>query len=225
MLCRLLESMADIFHITKWQCLPSIVADDGLWCDNVMAATPGRAAGIGYAHIKERRARTAVPLGSGGMVSDYVPFYFVPRSPMLLANKSGEAPGNPDGQAPIVHLLSSTGAIIDAGLSFVFTDGHPVISGLTQFFDSVEYLDQVDWAVLKARYWNDIDNDMDRKRRRQAEFLVHSFVPWNLVDRIAVLNEEVANRVKECLVSSDHKPHVAVVGLKPTTNWPEGYYY
>lgn len=35
-------------------------------------------------------------------------------------------------------------------------------------------LDKIDWDVMGSDYWNDTNEDMNRKARRQAEFLVYS---------------------------------------------------
>ena len=49
----------------------------------------------------------------------------------------------------------------------------------TDFFDDLKDLDKIDWDLMQSRYWNDTNDDPDRKRRRQAEFLVHEFFPWS----------------------------------------------
>jgi hypothetical protein len=41
---------------------------------------------------------------------------------------------------------------------------------------------------MEAWYWNDTPDDPDRKRRRQAEFLVHGALPWDSVEFLAVRN-------------------------------------
>ena len=50
-----------------------------------------------------------------------------------------------------------------------------------------------------ADYWADTVDDMDRQRRKQAEFLVHRFCPWDVVNRIGVLNDAVKKRVERIL--------------------------
>ena len=52
-------------------------------------------------------------------------------------------------------------------------------SGYTDFFDRLDDLDKVDWKIMKSKYWNDTDEDPDRKRRRRAEYLVHQLFPWH----------------------------------------------
>ncbi|MEU5780384.1 DarT ssDNA thymidine ADP-ribosyltransferase family protein [Micromonospora lupini] len=39
----------------------------------------------------------------------------------------------------------------------------------------------VDWPLLGARIWKDVPDDMDRMRRRAAEFLVHRKFPVDLL--------------------------------------------
>ena len=164
---------------------------------------------MAHSHIKIRRARTRVPVCRGGTLADYVPFYFGPRSPMLYAINAGAVEGCREGQAPILHLEGSASRIAAAELPFAFTDGHAVMT-YSEFYDDLAELGNVDLALMNARYWNDTDADPDRKRRRQAEFLVYEFLPWNLVDRIGVLNENVRAQVEGWLVGSDHAPEVTV---------------
>jgi hypothetical protein len=40
---------------------------------------------------------------------------------------------------------------------------------------------------------------MDRKRRKQAEFLVHRAVPWHLINSIGVINPTMRQEVQEIL--------------------------
>jgi hypothetical protein len=39
-------------------------------------------------------------------------------------------------------------------------------------------------------------NDMDRQRRKQAEFLVHRSCPWTLIQEIVVIDSAIARRVQ-----------------------------
>ena len=44
--------------------------------------------------------------------------------------------------------------------------------------------------MVYQRYWKDNLDDMDRQRRKQAEFLVHRFCDWSLINEIAVIDEQ-----------------------------------
>ncbi|MEA5583637.1 DarT ssDNA thymidine ADP-ribosyltransferase family protein [Nodularia harveyana UHCC-0300] len=72
----------------------------------------------------------------------------------------------------------------------------------TAFFDEIEYLyadNVIDSEIMQAKFWNDTAEDGDRKRRRQAEFLVHQFLPWGLIEEIGVINTIIQTQVKEIL--------------------------
>lgn len=70
----------------------------------------------------------------------------------------------------------------------------------TTFYDDLESLPEaIDWEIMKADYWNDTLEDGDRKRRRQAEFLVYQRVPWSLIRGIGVHNETVQGKVNRIL--------------------------
>lgn len=198
-----------IYHITHINNLASIRAAGGLRSLNLMRLARTGYTNIAYFGIQYRRATTQVPCGAGGTLHDYVPFYFAPRSPMLYTIHRGNVGGYDQGQGPIVHLVSTAEAVRTAGLSFVFTDGHGTIA-LTEFFDDLAQLNQVHWEVMESRYWFDTPEDCDRKRRRQAEFLVHNFFPWQLVTEIGVIDPTMRAQVVRLLQNATHQPAVTV---------------
>ena len=46
------------------------------------------------------------------------------------------------------------------------------LAAYTKWFDYLSHLDQIDWSMMYQRYWSDHPDDMDRQRRKQAEYLV-----------------------------------------------------
>lgn len=164
---------------------------------------------IAHHSIRLRRESTVVPCGPGGKLVDYVPFYFAPRSPMLYTIHRNNVEGYSEGQHPIVHLVSSTQAVKESRRDFVFTDGHATME-LTEFFDELRHLDRIDWDVMGLRYWYDTDVYPDRKRKRQAEFLVYQFCPWELVFEIGVIDSTMQEQVRANLERTAHQPIVTV---------------
>ena len=75
------------------------------------------------------------------------------------------------------------------------------VASFTAWFDDLAELHRVDWDTVYLRYWADEVNDMDRQRRKQAEFLVHRFCDWQLIDKIAVINDTMKKRVEDILTS------------------------
>ena len=199
--------MTAIYHITHVDNLPAILQHGGLFCDADVASRCPTHRNIGYSHIKERRLTTPVPVGPRGALGDYVPFYFAPRSPMLFVIDRGGVPAYTEGQEPVLHLVASAEAVVAARLGFAFTDGHAVMA-ISGYFDDLGQLPRVDWNVMGARYWNDTQADQDRKRRREAEFLVHRFFPWALVEEIGTLTPAMRERVESLLPVAGYRPRV-----------------
>jgi hypothetical protein len=202
--------MTAIYHITSIKNLPGILRKGGLICDREMMESDREYVSIAHQHIKERRANKQVPCTPGGTVADYVPFYFAPRSPMLYVIYRGGVEGYRDGQTPILHLVSSAEVVKDAGLPFIFTDGHAEMR-LSNFYQDLDDLNKVDWNVMRLRYWRDTNADNDRERRRQAEFLIHQFFPFNLVESIGVINSTIQKQVLGLLQNVEKKPDVRVM--------------
>ena len=198
-----------IYHITHKDNLEGIISRGGLVAQSVMDTDPIAYCNIAHATIQDRRAQTQVSCGPGGFLHDYVPFYFAPRSPMLYAIDRGNVEDCTEDQSDIVYLLSSAQGVADSGLEFVFTDGHGIME-LSDFYDDLEDLDKIDWDVMNARYWADTDDDPDRKRRRQAEFLVYKMLPWDRIEMIAVMNNEIKAQVEGIILSSSRKHPIKV---------------
>jgi len=137
--------------------------------------------------IQRVRRVKLIPCDPGGTIHDYVSFYFGPRSPMLYQLHTGWVPGYSEGQEPIIYLVSTVQRVYDAGAQYAFSDGHG-IAEFTKWYDDLDALDQVDWTAVNATQWNDTVDDMDRQRKKQAEFLVHEFCDWALIRGIGVLN-------------------------------------
>jgi hypothetical protein len=134
---------------------------------------------------------------------------------MLLTISSGNVQGYTEGQPPLVYLVSNAQAVAAAGLPFAFTDGHAIMA-FTEFFSDLARLDRIDWEVIRGKWWNDTPEYPDRKRRRQAEFLVYQQFPASLITEIAVFDAGIEAKVLEILRSS---------GLKvPVQIKPDWYY-
>lgn len=136
---------------------------------------------------------------------------------MLFQLKSGRVAGYDEGQKPLIYLVSSAQAIAEAGIPFVFSDGHG-IAAFTDWYDDLGQLGQVDWNMVYQRYWADTADDMDRQRRKQAEFLVYRFCPWSLIEEIAVMNQ-AAKLAVESVFDDFHDEVRRKVVIRP------GWYY
>jgi hypothetical protein len=150
---------------------------------------------IAYSTIQAQRAAKRVPCGPRGSLHDYVPFYFTKRSPMLYTINRGNVPCD-GGQGALVHLVSTAQRVAAAGLGFAFSDGHGIMA-YSSFYDDLEHLGEVDWDVIASRMWNDTVEDGDRKRRKQAEFLVRNEFPTHLIRRIVVRTPQRKEQVEE----------------------------
>lgn len=203
-----------IYHITHIHNLPSILRSNGLVANSRLRRERISYLDIAHESIQDRRARTLVPCGAGGVLHDYVPFYFAPRSPMLYAIHKGKVEGYAQGQNPVIHLVAEAEAIDASGLAFAFTDGHAVMA-YADFYDDLEALEFViDWELMKSNYWFDKEEDPNRKCRRQAEFLVHQCCPWRLITEIGVINTAIQEQVQQRLQNINYQPPVRVY-----SNW------
>jgi hypothetical protein len=140
-----------LYHITHIDNLAPILQCGGLLSNTVLRARKRNFRDISHGNIQDRRATTTVPCGGGGVLHDYVPFYFAPRSPMLYTIHKGNVPNYQGGQAAVLHFVTTVENIEAAGLTFTFTDGHAVMV-YSDFYTDLEDLEMIDWNVMKLRY-------------------------------------------------------------------------
>lgn len=201
--------MPEIYHITHIDNLPSIIDAGGLWSDSEVADGRVEARGIAHQHIKDRRAQRIVPIPPGGTLCDYVPFYFAPRSPMLYSIHHGFVEGYHGGQDNILHLVAQVEDVVQMGLPFVFSDGHAEMA-ISTIYNDLTHLDEIDWDLMESIWWNDTQEYPDRKRRRQAEFLVRQFFPWQLITKIGVRLVRIQTEV-QAIIEQRSQVHYPIV--------------
>jgi len=206
-----------IFHITHVDNLPSILADGGLISDAALIARTTSVATIGMSSIKQRRLSLPVRCHTGDCVGDCVPFYFCPRSIMLYIIHCAN---NPDlayrgGQESIVHLeldLYEVAARATADQRrWAFTLSNAGAS-YAEFRSRLDQLGEINWDAVDSTDFR----SSTVKEGKQAEFLVHGFVPWDLVRRIGVRNQAIATRVQGAISAATDRPPIDVL--------PEWYY-
>jgi ssDNA thymidine ADP-ribosyltransferase, DarT len=106
--------------------------------------------------------------------------------------------------------VSTVGAVIDAGIPWVFSDGN-CGAILTGYYDSRDELDaKVDWPLQRQQMWNSTADDPTRETRRAAEFLVYMLMPWSLVRWLVVRSEAAAATVGAHLSEAGESREVLV---------------
>lgn len=133
---------------------------------------------------------------------------------MLFRLHREHSEGQGDGQGALIYLVTTTERLVAARLDFVFTDGNAATT-ITRFYDDLSLLPHaVDWPLMQARYWSNNEQDGDRVRRRQAEFLVHRSVPLELIDSLAVIDDAVRSNVETLLSQAG-----GIVPVHVRTDW------
>jgi hypothetical protein len=187
-----------LFHFTHIDNVPTI-ATEGLFCDCEAVSRSLPKTDVGQQDIKAQRRRRRVPVWPGGVVTDYVPFYFAARSPMLYKIDKGEVPTYDGGQDGVVYLVTDVHTIVEQPSQFVFTDRNAV-SDYARFADGIDLLNSfVDWSIMDARYRYNTPTEPDRRSRRMAEFLVHRRVPWDAFIEVAARTGEDAAKAQASL--------------------------
>lgn len=204
-----IPSPVRLFHITAIANLAGICEAGAL-----LSKSRGELVGIAYqniAHAGAQGARSsrAVPNPPGGLVHDYVPFYFAPRSPMLFAVNGGKVAGCDWRQQDIVHFETTVEMVTAGGSPFVFYDRNATLAFSVSYTDLAR-LDAIAWDLLTeappldgfCKYWQNNHSNpryADRMERRQAEFLIRDRVPLANILKIGVIDEARAQEVRTIL--------------------------
>jgi hypothetical protein len=144
---------------------------------------------IGDSSLIDSRADFEVPIDPpNGLLGEYVPFYFGPLSPMLLKIKNGTGVEKRE-QTDVFYVICGFEEVKLQCQDWCFTDGHAK-NQFSKFFATEQDLIHIDWSLVRLRFWKNTEEDFDRIRRKQAEFLVKNHVPVNCIISLVVFNEE-----------------------------------
>lgn len=163
-----------IFRIVHKNNVPWIL-DHGLYCQNSPIQDANYHA-IGNPDLIERRRRHEVPIPPGGTLSDYIPFYFTPYTPMMYNIKTGYGGITQVPNEDLVILVASLHNLAEMGRLFVFTDRHAYLFN-AEFYNDLDRLDQIDWNILQNKDFRHDPDDPGKMERYQAEALVHEHLP------------------------------------------------
>ena len=164
-----------LFRIVHVKNIPWILQNGGLCCQNAPTQDPNYV-NIGNLDLISKRAQRQVPIPPGGILSDYVPFYFTPFSIMLYNIKTGHGGIRKCENQDIVFLVSSLHRLSELSLPFIFTSGHAYLQE-TEYFSDLSNLDCIDWEILRNRDFRRDPEDPGKLGRYQAEGLVYQHFP------------------------------------------------
>ncbi|BCL15907.1 type II toxin-antitoxin system toxin DNA ADP-ribosyl transferase DarT [Micromonospora sagamiensis] len=221
LLLTLPPEQAQIMHFTHIDNMSPILAAGRLVADSAVGER--LTTDVGSAAIKASRRAKRVPCPPGGVIADYVPFYYAPRSPMMYRiacdHRDGKPNCYPDGDDPLVYLVSSVDRVHATRLDWVASDGN-CAAALTCFSNSLRDLPElVDWPLMRETLWRNTPADQDRMRRRMAELLVHREFPLELVIGYAVRTPAREEQLRQVL--RDAGIINAYVGVRP--DWYYGF--
>ena len=163
----------------------------GLHCSQSSVLDPNFVS-IGNEELIARRDTREVPIPPGGRLSQYIPFYFTPYSPMLYNIKTGYGDIRQRSNEEIVILVSSLLALEDHGVRYVFTDRHAYLATASFFNDRMTSLRQVDFELLQRRdFKREEKSDPGKMERYQAEALAFGQIPVSALLGLACYTETV----------------------------------
>lgn len=177
-----------------------------------------------YGDIVQRRATTAFQTPCGGVVNDFVPFYFSPATAMAGAIHMGHVslidPNDVNlgvaSMDDIVFLVCRTKNVSKAGLAFWFTNVACNSLALKPLYESdlSKLASHIDWSLFDenpkmahipeigysgvCKWFKDFDNPIryrNRKAMRMAEFMVKDPLPLNFVDCIITKHQHIKQQI------------------------------
>lgn len=133
----------------------------------------------------------------GYRIGDYITFYLGPRSPMLYVIQHGYNGVQRVEPEKIVYCVIRLDDLINNNIDCIFTDGHAV-SFLTSFYsrDKLSSINEiVKFDDVYSSQWNS-EEDLDLKRRKEAELLIKNDLPVQFLRGFVVYN----NKAKDFLI-------------------------
>ena len=135
------------------------ILEHGIHCRSAALVNPAYV-DIGNQELISKRNSRPVPMVTGGTLSDYIPFYFTPRSPMLLNIKTGYNGIRQRGNEEILILVSTLYKVRDYPLDFLFSDRHAYLQTAV-FSSDLAGLSVIDWTILRNSDFKRDNDDLE----------------------------------------------------------------
>lgn len=207
-----------LYHFTHIENLESIVKN-GFLSTNEKDRLAIDHKDVANDNIQLRRHNMKVPVGPGGTVHDYVPFYFCTRNPMLLSlvlSKNIDQMFMIFFAVPIKKILEET---------VLYTDASANTASPPTFYGEVKDIDKLNWDLILLQTWMPKTNI--EKHQKMAEALVYKSMPISDVETIIVWNPSMKQAVEDIFKNNNVKcPNVITEPFKKKnfyfTKWAMG---
>jgi len=91
----------------------------------------------------------------------------------------------------------------------LFTDRHANLAA-AQFSSDLDFLDRIDWAIIRSRDFKRNPEDPGKFERYQAEALIYKHLPIGGVLGIVCANEAVAAKIRGAAADYGHTLQIVV---------------
>jgi len=180
-----------IFRITHIDNIPWIL-NNGLHCRN-SPDSDSNFVNIGNLELIGKRHTKSIPIFPFGTLSDYVPFYFTPYSPMMFNIKTGYGVPKKNNR-DIVIMVTSLRRIAENGLKYVYTDRHAYLA-TASYYSSLDDLGVIDWDNLQRRDFKRDPDDPEKVEKYQAEALIHKHLQIDSLMGLVCYNQQVKEKL------------------------------
>ena len=131
-----------------------------------------------------------------GTLSDYVPFYFTPKSPMAYNIKTGYNNVPQKQNSDIAIMVTSLHKLVRDEVEFMYTDRHAYLQ-TANFYESVDHLGELAWDLWRTSDFKYDAENPDKIDHYQAEALIHQELPLDSLMGIGCSCEATVGRVQE----------------------------
>ena len=138
-------------------------------------------------------------------LSDCIPFYFGPRSPMLYVIQHGYNGVRQFNAEEIVYCAVSLNELYESEIDCFFSDGH-ALNRMTTFYPKADLKrinEIIKYDDVFTKYWNDKTPFDDSKRRKEAELLVRDEMPPSFIKGFIVYNDKAKETLIDVGISRD----------------------
>lgn len=177
------------YHFTHIENIESIVKHDGLLSTNLKKERGIEHHNIANVKIQHRRSTMQVTVEPGGVVHDYVPFYFASVNPMLLGLLDRKLIDQPY----ICFIAISIERLLEDNV--IFTDKSANANIPPCFFKEPTDLYKLTWDLIDSKKWG--EKSEEERQLRMAEVLIHREVPLDWIDSFIVFNKIAMREVKK----------------------------